>query len=237
MRTRSDFLRWTVVTLLVILAGAAIAVKASQNEDRRAGVAERNRKIEFMQALGREAKERVAMAMDQQMSIDEFKEEFGALTPISGRSEGELEDKTYIYVHEPSQCRFHLRFEDGALMGLSVQHGPDDIEPGVVLETRGYLIGESIRKFILSWSLFGWLVAVVVGIARPRFRPIVARILLVFAAICAACWFLKPGYSLTWNGVTSNDSLAWALILLVLSIGSGLLPWNRSSADQDLQLA
>jgi hypothetical protein len=219
-----------VVTLLVLLAGAAIVVKASQNEDRRARIAERNRKIESIEALGWEVTARVQMAFRQDMSIDEFEEEFGPLSPLTGRSERGLEDKTHIYVHEPSQRGFHLRFEDGVLMGFEFSQGSDDIDPGVVLETRGYLVGESIRKGILSWALFAWLVALVVGIARPRFRPHVARILLVVAAICAACWFLDPGYSPTWEGVASDDNLVWASILLILSIGSGLLSWNRPSS-------
>jgi hypothetical protein len=196
MKTSTGFVRWTTVTLLVLLAGAAVAVKASQNEGRRARIAERNLRAESMLVLGKEVMERVRMAHRQRISIDEFEERFGPLTPLTDRREPRLEDKTHIFVDEASQRSFYLRFEDGTLMGYTSSHGTDDIDPGVVIETHEYLRSESIRRCLLSWCL-------------------------VLAAVCTTCWFLNPGYAPTWQGITSNDNLVWAVVLIVVSAGFG----------------
>jgi hypothetical protein len=141
------------------------------------------------------------------------------LVPLTHPPKPGHEDKTHLYVHEPSQRRFYLRFEDGVLTGYSADDGFGDMSSKAVIETRGYRLGETIRQWLLFWSLIGWLMTFIVGTVVSRFRPIAARTLLVLASACTLCWFLNPAYTTIRSAIASNDNLGWAMIMLAASAG------------------
>ncbi len=62
-------------------------------------------------------------------SLD-FEKEFGEVVAADpGKSPEAGKDTTHIYTHQASHRVFHLRFEDGVLLGYGSSHGPDDIQP------------------------------------------------------------------------------------------------------------
>jgi hypothetical protein len=70
------------------------------------------------------------MAMKQRMPLADFEEKFGEAVPIDRSKFPEVrEDITHVYRHQPSHRVFFLHFENGALLGHSSSHGPDDIQP------------------------------------------------------------------------------------------------------------
>ena len=46
----------------------------------------------------------------------------------------------------------------------------------------------------------------------------VAQVLLAAALASGMAWLVNPGYSISRQGVFSNDSLFWALVMLIFSI-------------------
>ncbi len=80
--------------------------------------------------LGTEVNYRIKMAWKRQMPLADFEEQFGEAVPFNSSKFPEVrKDITHVYSHQPSHRIFFLRFENGALLGHSSTHGPDDIVP------------------------------------------------------------------------------------------------------------
>ena len=54
--------------------------------------------------------------------------------------------------------------------------------------------------------------------AQAIFAAVAAIAAFALALVCGLCWFLAPGYSPTWRGISSNDNLAIFVLLLIASL-------------------
>ncbi len=214
----------TAATGLVLVLTAH---KAEQNATRRARFHERDLKQEATFALGEEVNERLRMAFKAGLTLREFAEAFGPPTELTDVTDPKHAGMTHSLFHTKSQRTFYLHFLDGRLVGFQSNSGISDVDAGVVLETAAFLRSESVRTSILSSALLAWCVVVVAGIRIRRFRGRAAVLLVAASMVCGLCWFLAPNYDPTWRGVLSNDNLAIFGLLLIASLGFGVMTAPR----------
>ena len=221
MRGYRQFI-WLVV--LTIVAGFCLVLtagKAEQNTVRRARFGDHSLKEKAALELGEEVSKRVQMALFAGLTLDAFQRSFGPLTELRPGAEPEHADMTHTLFHEKSQRTFYLRFVDGKLVGFSSSQGTGEVNTGVVLETPAFLKGESVRTSVLSSGILAWFGVLVAGVHIRRFRGKAGVLLVALAMVCGLCWFLAPNYSPTWRGISSNDSLAIFVLLLIASLALG----------------
>ncbi len=214
----------TAATGLVLVL---TAYKAEQNATRRARFHERDLKQEAALGLGQEVTKRVQMALQAGLTLDEFARAFGMPAELEGLMDPKHADMTHLLFHKKSQQTFYLRFLDGRLVGFRSNHGISDVDAGVVLETAAFLRSESVRTSVLAIALLAWCVVLVAGIRIRRFRSRAAVLLVTASMVCGLCWFLAPNYNPTWRGVLSNDSLAVFGLMLIASLGFGVMTAPR----------
>ena len=227
MRRCRQFAKWIVVAVATVLVLGLTAYKAEQNAMRRARFRERDFKQEATCALGQEVNKRVQMALMAGLTLGEFAKAFGSPAELNGPKDPKHADMTHSLFHEKSQETFYLRFLDGRLVGYRSNHALSDINTRVVLETPAFLTSESVRTSVLSASLLAWCVALIAGVRTPRFRRKAAVLLATTSILCGLCWFLAPNYSPTLRGVSSNDNLAIFGLLLIASLGFGVIASPR----------
>jgi len=212
----------SIIILTTVLTLVLTAYKANQNAERYAHFLERDLKQKAAYELGREVTKRLGMAAAGQMTIGDIEEAFGPLTEISDTSESENNKSTHSLFHDKSQRTFYLRIQDGQLMGSHSSHGPSDIDTGVVLETRTFLITETVRTLILYGALIAWFIVLFIGIRVQHFRGKAFILLIVLSVVCGLCWFLAPNYSPTVRGILSNDMLAAFGLMFACSFAFGV---------------
>lgn len=214
----------TAATGLVL---ALTAYKAEQNTTRRARFHERDLKQKAAVELGEEVTKRVQMALQAGLNLEGFARAFGMPAELKGAMDPKHADMTHFLFHEKSQQMFYLQFLDGRLVGFQSNHGASDVDTGVVLETAAFLRSESVRTSVLAIALLAWCVVLVAGIRIRRFRSRAAVLLVTASAVCGLCWFLAPNYGPTWRGVLTNDNLAFFWVLLIASLGFGVMATPR----------
>ena len=187
MKANQGFVKSAVGIAFVLLLVALTAYKSAQNEERRGRFRERNQEVRAAVALGREIGERVTMAFRESMSMRDFKGQCGSISPLKEVADADLAQMTHTFYHAPSQRFFYLRFEDGVLKGSRSNHGSADIKTTIVLESRAYLLGESVRKTILRICILLWPVVLIAGLAVRQLRSTAPVLLVVLAGLCGLC--------------------------------------------------
>ena len=162
-----------VVAILIIAATTPLvmvgAYKTRLNELRNSRFRERDAKVKAIHALGREADDLVRIALFQGVSLDEFRRQFGSLSEIDGDSGREPSTRTYRYVHPASGYAFALTFRDDILTGFG-SDGGGNAGTSVELESREFLLSESVRVGVLETCVVLWAVVLMGALARPRWR-------------------------------------------------------------------
>lgn len=216
--------QFTWLLVLSIVAGFFLVLtagKAEQNAARRASFRDDLLKQKAALELGEEVTQRVQMALFAGLTLRECERSFGPLTELSPGADPKHADMTHALFHEKSQRTFYLRFADGKLMGFHSGQGLGEVNTGVVLETPTFLKGEAVRTSVLLAGLVAWCAVLVAGVRVPQIRGNIGVLLVTLALVCGLCWFLAPGYSPTWRGISSNDNLAIFVLLLLASLARG----------------
>lgn len=105
---------------------------------------------------------------------------------------------------------YGLHLNPGAL--YPPQPAPGALDAGTeALQLR--LAGGNGLQGPLVW---GW-AALLVACIHPRYRPLLAELLLGWAIVSMTIWLVIPAYSLSPSGVFSNDALFFGVIMLVVS--------------------
>lgn len=221
MNNGKKFMHTILITLSILAVVGLASYKTFLNQHRQTRYRERKQLLDSSMALGQEVARSIRLASGLHgISVEEFKEKFGKITPDTNRSSEETVLSTYTYYHPESQRTFHLRFQKGRLTGCSSNHGYDDIDTSaVILQLPAYLFSETVRETILSVSLMGWIIILITMFVRAELRPKLSKSLLILALICLICWFLAGHYSPTWRGIRSNDYLVYGIFMLILSLG------------------
>jgi hypothetical protein len=77
---------------------------------------------------------------------------------------------------------------------------------------------ESVRRFIAAWVGWLWLAALAITILSRRYGLIAAEAMLAISLVCGAAWAVAPNYTLTVQGVFSNDPLFFAAVMYLSSL-------------------
>jgi hypothetical protein len=211
--------RYFFVIVIAIIILFATAYKARLNEQRHERFLQRDQQIKNITLLREEVNKRIIQAYKKDITLEEFIEYFGKVSKLEDAPDSEHNDKTHLYYHAESQLTLYLRFENNVLAGFNSLYGKSDINSGIVLESKEYLKSESIRKIILSISIISWGIFLALGLIKQNLRNILAIPLITSAILCGLCWFSKPNYSPTLEGIMSNDSLVFFLIIITVSVG------------------
>jgi len=222
MKDRRIFIATGLAVAAVLVVSQAVAYKAMQNHGRLARYQQRDSEIRAAREFSYEINERVMLAARRNISMAEFRETVWPVAELHTETP-DLAQMTHTFYHNPSQRTFYLRFEDDRLMGHTSHWSSSEVQTGVVLETPEYLLSEQVRGQVLGISLLGWLISLAAGLFFRRLRRMAGVALPILAGLCGLCWFLSPAYSPTWSGICSNDMLALAAFMLVISMAFGLL--------------
>jgi hypothetical protein len=71
---------------------------------------------------------------------------------------------------------------------------------------------------IPSYAAIAWLVALGVAVISRRFGLVAAEAMVVISLACGTAWLVSPLYDLSLQGIVSNDSLFFALLMYLLSL-------------------
>ena len=86
---------------------------------------------------------------------------------------------------------------------------------------------ESIRQSIITPAFLFWFLALIVAGVSTRFGRIAAEFMLAASLVCGAARLVNPSYTVTLQGVLSNDSLVFAAMMYVASIVILAKRWPR----------
>jgi hypothetical protein len=140
----------------------------------------------------------------------------------------EWSDPTY-------DCHFEFTFRDGVLVGNSGSWGTDSLLrvcPKPTYNSRENL-AEQIRRPLVRAGIFAWLGALICWFVFRRWRVLIAQVSLAAALLVGIAWLTDPYYSVTSQGIFSNDNLFFAALMLLASaamLGSSFA--SRPSAWQ-----
>jgi hypothetical protein len=231
MRSQNTPVVAVLATAAVVLLVMAGTYKTHLNEQRDSQFRERDAQIKAARALGEEVNDRVSFALHQRVSLDEFREEFGNLSEDDGDPDAGSSTETYRYVHPASRRAFVLEFRDGVFSGFRSSRGRDDVGTSVELESRGFVVSESIRAGVLQVCMVLWIAVLIGVLARPHWRRGGYVLLTVLSALCYLAWFLAPNYGPTWHSMLSNDALALGLLMFGVSLAYALSAKRSSRVE------
>jgi hypothetical protein len=115
---------------------------------------------------------------------------------------------------------FHFTFYNDALTGWGTTWGTVNYPPPPG-PTRAEQTVEELRRWFAG-STFGvgpalWIALLATAIASRRWRDVLLQLTLATAVLCAMAWLIHPNYPLNAWGIVRNDSLFWAIVLLIAS--------------------
>ncbi len=240
---RSTF--WIVFLILCVLAGW---LKASQNRTARqqyqAAQIARGQQAAQRYPLGLKAADRISdihrngLDGKKPVSRRRLEQELNQGRPFSLQWDQKQGRHQTTWVDPESGRSFRLSFRDGQWTGYNTHWGSDANLPPVPPPRAIYADGrEQVRKLIVGYGPFLWFLSLLLLAVLGALRAILclaglppyakglqphcqslADALVALAILCTLAWLVNPGYSITVNGVTSNDNLAFAVFLLAISI-------------------
>ena len=242
-RIRSAF--WIAFWTCCLLAGW---LKASQNRTARqqykaAQIARRQRAAKLL-PLGEKAELRLRNMLrngldgKKPISRRRLEQEINQGRPFSPQWDQKRGRHLTTWVDPQSGRSFRLSFHDGQWTGYNTSWGADANLAPVPPPRAIYADGrEQVRNLIVAYGPLFWLLSLLLLAALAALRVILrlaglppyaeglqphcqflADALLALAILCTLAWLVSPGYSITFSGVTSNDNLAWAVIMLAISV-------------------
>ncbi len=232
MKQNQRFIGVIVVTVFSLVTLGLTAYKADLNADRRARFRERKAKSEAAILIGTKENDRIRAAQHAQIPIEEFQKMFGTVRELSAADTEKESGMTHVYTDELSQREFLLRFEDGRLMGYHSSQSSSEIDTGVVLETQAFKGSEGIRTILLPVAFIGWCSAVIIYFSVKQARVSVSMVMVALSIVCGLCWYLKPNYSPGLQGIASNDSLFFFVLMLLCSLGAVIITRTHYSAGE-----
>lgn len=211
-----------VVVCLVMLT----AYKVDQNSQRMARMNQRYLDAQTVNALLMEHRNRMQTAFRARITIEEFEDTFGSIKRLPPGTR-----MTHSYTHQPSHCVYELRFVEGRLQGFNYEQDHAVAFPGIVIDSPAYLRTEAVRISVLNVSFWTWWLVLMIGIMLQNYRRKLALPLVVLSLSCGLCWYLSPGYNPSWNGIFSNDNLAFFLMMLFASFTYCSLLYQQDEND------
>jgi len=233
---------WIVFLICCVLAGW---LKASQNRTARqqyqAAQIARGQQAAERYPLGQKAAARIrdihrnGLDGKKPVSRQRLEQEINQGRPFSLQWDQKRGRHLTTWVDPQSGRSFRLSFHDGQWTGYNTHWGNlPPVPPPRAIYADGR---EQVRKLIVGYGPLFWLLSLLLLAALAALRAILrlaglppypkglqphcqflADALVALAILCTLAWLVNPAYSITVNGVTSNDNLAWAVIILAISV-------------------
>jgi hypothetical protein len=132
--------------------------------------------------------------------------------------EGDREE--YKWVHAKFGFKIEATFLAEHVVGHGGHWGSGDIEqihpaPPVVRFTS---LAERIRRFAASWLAWAWVLLLPFALFSRRYGMVAAQAGLAVAMAYAVAQLTAPNYSLTSQGIFSNDPLVMAALMFLSSV-------------------
>lgn len=154
-----------------------------------------------------------------------FERRFAGEYTLTSRDEGDLVETRWV--HSKYGYAVNVTFQDERVIGQGASWGSSDVErispaPPVVRFTSR---AERIRSFLASWSPWVWLALLPLAWFSRRRGMAAAQVTFAVALAYAVAQLTAPNYSLTSQGIFSNDPLILAAVMFLSSVA---LLANRS---------
>lgn len=222
-RTRGKYrallLVWSAFLLSVALFGWH---KSTENERDRAAHAAWREKIDRLQAESQAESNRVREEVDrtwgQPGASQELTQWLRARQWERSNEDAFLPDE--LWIHPNLGLRLWLRYDGNGIVRRSGPSGAAELvayHPPPFWNSK-YSRAEIVREFVVALSQYLWLLTLFVALLVPRLRALAAHTMLASALLCGTAWLVAPHYALTFRGIVSNDSLFFAVVMLLVSI-------------------
>jgi hypothetical protein len=213
-------------TILWIIALAAIFGfgwrKSYENRvdlDRRAAWEER---MQRLQAASDKEFERLRSWLKQLASQPDArkraKAELDEGKPLVFERDGEREAATWT--HPEYGIRLQMDFRGEKLVAHGLDGGTAQVlaihPPPEQIATSSS--AEQMRNFIVRWGPWLWFAFVLVALGSRSYGLAAAESALAAALACGTAWAVAPHYTLTLNGIFSNDKLFFAAMMYLGSL-------------------
>ena len=220
LRRRPALWVWLAFVCLLLCAAS---LRVWQNHQRRARYQAWQQQIAQGQQVGNETRQKMRALWKQHAWPDslhrsDFEKVLNNGEPLALSRQDERD--VAVWTDPISGATFELSFQDDKWMGYrgsSIPKAPPAPTPAVFDKAT-----ERIRSLIAGWNRgwgpAAWLVLLALCLALKRRRLLLAQLLLGTALVSFAAWLVAPNYSLTRQGVFSNDMLVLGTLMLVLSV-------------------
>jgi hypothetical protein len=228
------FIAWTIVLATIFAYGWYNARQVEQYREAQArwekAQAEHAKQSQIeIQRIGNLLSNLVGKA-----SQHEVEQQLNRAQPFELRREGDAEVTTWqdadYFVNS------ELSFRNGTLVGSSVGFNGTFAQRNPAPITPWTKPAESWRRWFVRVAAWTWGIAGVAWIAIPRGRLLTAQIMLATALATGAAIAVHPGYSITWQGIFSNDNLFFAAIMVALSIVALARTLRRQSSKTSFRV-
>jgi hypothetical protein len=168
-----------------------------------------------------EWKDRVARIRALQLQADSKRQlelELNGGEPFDLKANGSYQ--SFDWSHPEYGGELTLNFENGVLVGHRARWGTGDPERLHPRPVRQALTGrnETWRRALIRPSLGIWLGAFVAMLVFRNLRLIFAQVMLAAGLVFGTSCLVNPHYSISWQGVFSNDYLFYALLMIALGV-------------------
>jgi hypothetical protein len=126
--------------------------------------------------------------------------------------------KVFKWSHPKYGATYSFEFDNGVLVGRGAHWGgvPETLHPQPILTARTNS-AERLRQHVARFASYTWLAAIACWIVLRNWRLASAHVSLAAALACGMAWLVNPVFSITFNGVFSNDNLFFAALMLAAS--------------------
>ncbi len=249
---------WRSVAWIVLLTSSILAgwAKAVQNRETRRSYEAAQAKCEVERSrrypIGQATNDRIRGLFKSGPQSREVLEEklTGGKPFVATKAE---EQDVVAWVDPASGREFRLEFRGDQWTGWGSHWGSDANVPEPRPPTDIHKDArEQIRRHVSGFGPFFWALSLVTTIVlatlggvlkmaklpayaealRPHKR-VVADAALALAILCTLAWIVSPQYTLTLRGVTSNDNLAFAAMMLAITIPvvAYQAAWRRATSS------
>jgi hypothetical protein len=149
---------------------------------------------------------------------EKFEQRFAGEYTLTSRDEGDRVEARWV--HSKYGYAVNVTFQDKRVIGHGANWGSSDVEqvfpaPPVVRFTSH---AERIRRFAARWLQWAWLVLLPLALFSRRRGMIAAHAGFAVALAYAVAQLTAPNYSLTSQGIFSNDPLVVAALMFLCSV-------------------
>lgn len=221
---------WTAFLVLLTACGWYKAIENQRDWDRQIAWQTRMATLsELSRVEFRRTKDFLQSVQGKLLSLKDVERELNNGEPFSLR---QVDDRQVAeWMHPAYGIPAVLSIEDQKLMGWNMSGGSPmqllgNAQP---MQIRYNSQAEQFRKAVRPMAVIIWVAAAVLASIRSRYSWVAAQSMLASAMTYGAATVVAPNYNLTFQGIFSNDSMFYAVIMYAISLAA--MAWRWPSRD------